>query len=240
MTDSSPFKRCPTCNAEKPRTEFWRQAKAKDGLQYKCKTCDAAYKAEHRAEIAVYHAIYRTNHREERAALNAGYRAEHRAETAFYKAAYKAEHHEEIAAYHAAYRTEHHEEIASYRAEHREEIAAYNAAYRAEHPEETAVRNTVYGVAHRDQRAANQRNREARKRGNGGTHTSEDIQAQYDRQKGRCYWCSEKAGDAYHVDHVTPLAKGGSNGPENLVIACPTCNLSKGGKHVMDFCGRLL
>jgi 5-methylcytosine-specific restriction endonuclease McrA len=33
---------------------------------------------------------------------------------------------------------------------------------------------------------------------------------------------------------------GGSNGPENIVIACPHCNQSKNAKHPMDFCGRLL
>lgn len=60
------------------------------------------------------------------------------------------------------------------------------------------------------------------------------------RQKGKCYWCGAKTGDAYHIDHVIPLSAGGSDGPENMVAACAFCNLSKGAKHPMDFGGRML
>jgi 5-methylcytosine-specific restriction endonuclease McrA len=76
--------------------------------------------------------------------------------------------------------------------------------------------------------------------GNGGTHTAADVAAQRARQRGRCYWCHEKVGKSYHVDHVMPLALGGSNGPENIVIACISCNLRKSAKHPMDWAGRLL
>jgi 5-methylcytosine-specific restriction endonuclease McrA len=41
---------------------------------------------------------------------------------------------------------------------------------------------------------------------------------------------------------VVPLSRGGSNGPENIVIACPTCNLAKKDKmpHEWPEGGRLL
>jgi 5-methylcytosine-specific restriction endonuclease McrA len=49
-------------------------------------------------------------------------------------------------------------------------------------------------------------------------------------------------GDTYHVDHVVPLVRGGSDDPSNLVIACVPCNLSKGDKlpHEWKRSGRLL
>lgn len=72
-----------------------------------------------------------------------------------------------------------------------------------------------------------------------GTHTAADVAAQYLRQHGRCYWCAVKVGKTYHVDHVTPLVKKGSNGPDNLVISCPACNLSKGAKLPHEFSERL-
>jgi len=75
--------------------------------------------------------------------------------------------------------------------------------------------------------------------GAGPNFTRADIAAQRTRQKGRCFWCGEKVGVHYHVDHVVPLALGGSNGPENLVIACAPCNLSKGAKHPMEWAGIL-
>ncbi len=32
-----------------------------------------------------------------------------------------------------------------------------------------------------------------------------------------------------HVDHVVPVVEGGDNDPDNLITACETCNLGKGG-----------
>lgn len=34
----------------------------------------------------------------------------------------------------------------------------------------------------------------------------------------------------WHVDHVIPVCKGGSNQIENLVPSCPQCNMKKGAK----------
>ncbi len=33
--------------------------------------------------------------------------------------------------------------------------------------------------------------------------------------------------EAFHFDHVIPFSKGGRDSLENLVIACPKCNLEK-------------
>ena len=91
--------------------------------------------------------------------------------------------------------------------------------------------------SNREKIRTNNRNRKAVLKKAQGKHTDEDIRDQHKRQKGRCYWCGKKVGDTYHVDHVIPLDKGGSNGPENLVIACPVCNLSKGSKFPHEWGG---
>lgn len=47
----------------------------------------------------------------------------------------------------------------------------------------------------------------------------------------QCYYCGRVTlPRERHVDHAKPLAKGGGHAAENLVIACPTCNLRKGDK----------
>lgn len=48
------------------------------------------------------------------------------------------------------------------------------------------------------------------------------------RDNHQCQYCGEKAPDVtLHVDHVIPVALGGSDKPENLVAACKDCNLGK-------------
>lgn len=81
---------------------------------------------------------------------------------------------------------------------------------------------------YRAMKAAHARNRRARIKGNGGEHSADDIAKIFEGQRGRCWWCSKQLGKNYHVDHRIPIARGGSNGPENLVISCPRCNQSKG------------
>lgn len=74
----------------------------------------------------------------------------------------------------------------------------------------------------------------------GGTYTAADVFRQYDSQQGKCWWCAKELHLKYDVDHRIALAKGGSNGPENIVCACETCNSSKGAKMPHEWIGRLL
>ena len=95
----------------------------------------------------------------------------------------------------------------------------------------------------REHGAANARKRYARKRNAEGTHTAADVGKQFTLQGGKCHWCGcklVKSGNGkYPVDHVIALAKGGSNGPENIVCSCPICNRTKSAKSPLEFAGRL-
>lgn len=67
--------------------------------------------------------------------------------------------------------------------------------------------------------------------------SADDRLAIFDRFDFRCYVC---AGPAEHLDHVVPLALGGSHVFENLRPICPSCNSSKGAKLLEDWLpGRL-
>lgn len=63
--------------------------------------------------------------------------------------------------------------------------------------------------------------------GSGG-FSGADLRAVGQQQGWRCYWCGTPCREDYHVDHIKPLSKGGSNRIENICIACPDCNLKKG------------
>jgi 5-methylcytosine-specific restriction endonuclease McrA len=70
-----------------------------------------------------------------------------------------------------------------------------------------------------------------------GEHfTDADVLAKFDVQKGSCVYCGmDLLRSKYHVDHIVPVSKGGSNGPGNIQLTCPTCNLSKGAKSHDEF-----
>jgi len=60
-----------------------------------------------------------------------------------------------------------------------------------------------------------------------GYHNKKDIFKLYIEQCGLCAYCSIELDDNFHIDHVKPLSRGGSNWPDNLALSCPRCNLSK-------------
>jgi len=126
---------------------------------------------------------------------------------------------EKILARKKEYAVENADGLADYRHRHyvenREEILARNKAYIQSHPE---VRQARFAAYRGRQKAAE------------GSFTGGDIKAQYASQDGKCFWCGKKVYKNYHIDHVIPLSQGGTNWPDNLVIACPSCNTSKGGK----------
>jgi len=130
-----------------------------------------------------------------------------------------------------------------YHRKHKEEEHEKNRVWRADHPRTEYYRQ--YGKEHNAKRQvqkrqryhANPKNKEVqmvhnrtrkfRLRGAGGHHSVYDIRKQYTNQNGCCYWCSKELNGVYQVDHVIPITRGGTNWPDNLVVACSFCNISK-------------
>lgn len=86
-------------------------------------------------------------------------------------------------------------------------------------------------------------NKAARRCATGAGMSGAELSAWKRKQAKVCYWCGAKCARKYHVDHYTPLKKGGRHEASNLVIACPTCNLRKHAKDPLMFArevGRLL
>ncbi|MFI6319741.1 HNH endonuclease [Nonomuraea sp. NPDC050556] len=50
--------------------------------------------------------------------------------------------------------------------------------------------------------------------------------------------CAYCASPAEVIDHVDPLAVGGSHTAANVVPACSSCNLSKGDRLLIEWGGR--
>jgi len=97
----------------------------------------------------------------------------------------------------------------------------------AENPQKYRAHVQTWRIENPEKHAAKERNRRALKRAAEGAHTAADIEAQYQRQHGKCYYCNCKLNGKYHVDHIVPLVRGGRNSPDNLVISCAVCNEKK-------------
>lgn len=86
-----------------------------------------------------------------------------------------------------------------------------SAAYRKRHPNAVRARTQNY-------------------RSGANSLREQQIDSVYEQQRGLCFWCGTETGSSYHVDHVIPLARGGDNTIENIVVSCPTCNATKGDR----------
>jgi 5-methylcytosine-specific restriction endonuclease McrA len=117
----------------------------------------------------------------------------------------------------------------------RDEILAKKNAYRAANREKARQYTKEWATANPLKRRANQANYRARRSGAGGRHSAEDVAVLMQLQKGKCACCRASVADEYHVDHVLPLALGGTSDRENLQLLCPPCNMSKGAKHPVEF-----
>jgi hypothetical protein len=65
-----------------------------------------------------------------------------------------------------------------------------------------------------------------------GFYTNEDIVTIHELQSRECYFCSSLLGSvgekgAFHIDHLNPISKGGSNWPNNICLTCERCNKRK-------------
>lgn len=219
------MKICTKCKIEKPKTEYRKDSKSKDGISHSCKQCRDAYNAAYRAanaeSIAIKCREYQDRNRESIAAQKRKYNAENAAEIA--------------------------EQTRAYRDKNRSEIAAQKSAHYSKNKESISLRLKKYYESNREMFSAHGRARKARKKNAEGRHSASEVVVIFEKQRGLCANCKAallmSGKQKYHVDHIMPLAKGGSNWPSNLQCLCPTCNLKKNAKDPVKWAnenGRLI
>jgi hypothetical protein len=58
--------------------------------------------------------------------------------------------------------------------------------------------------------------------------------AAFGRDGERCVYCGSTEGP-FQFDHLFPVSRGGRDEPNNIVISCAPCNLSKGAKTLQEW-----
>ena len=143
------------------------------------------------------------------------------------------------------------EKISEYQKNYYMKTAEYSAErkrkYHHENRDRIAAKRKIYRSENSEMLTISKRNERAKRRKAEGKHTLEEIQKILEMQKFMCANCNAKlvksGKNKYHVDHIMPLIKGGSNWPDNLQCLCPTCNLRKNAKDPIAWAnenGRLL
>jgi 5-methylcytosine-specific restriction endonuclease McrA len=101
-----------------------------------------------------------------------------------------------------------------------------------------------WAKAHPEKKRAVENRRRARQSAAGGSYTASDIDEIAKAQRGLCAYCPTiLTRSARHIDHIQPIAKGGTNNRSNLQLLCQPCNSSKGARDPIVFAqstGRLL
>jgi 5-methylcytosine-specific restriction endonuclease McrA len=69
-----------------------------------------------------------------------------------------------------------------------------------------------------------------------GSFTKSEVNALLEKQKWRCAYCGISLYFIeQHIDHKTPISRGGSNYIENIAVTCASCNQSKHTKTAEEF-----
>ena len=141
--------------------------------------------------------------------------------------------------------------------ENRERLLSEDKKYRDENSQKVKIRHRVYrdknkihiSIREKKWRAENKElvrakhaNRRARVLKAVGKFSARDVKIIKALQIGKCASCLVKL-SRFHIDHINPISKGGSNDKCNIQLLCVTCNLRKSAKDPMEWAkenGRLL
>ncbi|KGT40546.1 HNH endonuclease [Bacillus cereus] len=94
-----------------------------------------------------------------------------------------------------------------------------NARIRERNKQHTNNKTLIYW-----NRRANSLNKNT---GNRHIVSGQELLEQYEKQNTLCYYCKVNIKDDNHIEHKSPISRGGKNKMENIVFSCPDCNRLK-------------
>jgi 5-methylcytosine-specific restriction endonuclease McrA len=150
-------------------------------------------------------------------------------------AAWKAANRDKVNATARKYDRAHPDAHKKWKAENLDKVNEARRAYYQSNAEKEKIACRLWAEKNPDAVRTKTLNYQARKKGAEGNHTAKDIKALYAAQSGACVYCRADLNEGFHVDHIVPLARGGSNWITNLQLTCGYCNRSKGAIDPIEF-----
>ena len=160
-----------------------------------------------------------------------------------YQKTYTQEHKEDKSKYDKKHRQENKEQYkkmnAEYYQKNKKRVRKQANAYTAAHGEENRARAAAWYKENPERGKANAKVSKHRRRARiakvGGGFTTANVRDLYASQSASCYYCSTSIEEGYHIEHMVPISKGGSNWIDNICLACVPCNRTKGVKTAEEF-----
>jgi 5-methylcytosine-specific restriction endonuclease McrA len=216
MAENHPStKHCTRCQSDKPASEFYTNGTNKNGsprLKAECKSCERVRMAKWREANPLHSTDWnRRNPGRSNAQARARYAAipvDQRRRT---KKKNRERHRDRELAYAKAYRKAHLEWARDYSKQY------YPRYYATPHG-----KAVIAQIAH---------SRNAAKRGSATEDLTEYISQIKSSPEVECHICGVRLpGASCHIDHIIPLARGGTHTKGNIAPAHPICNMRKGAK----------
>jgi hypothetical protein len=135
------------------------------------------------------------------------------------------------AEYHRLWEKNNPEKVANYRP--KGVVRVNSKVYYEKHKEQIKAKVSLYRKTNPTKVRALAQSR--RRKESLGKLSPNIIETLLKKQKGLCVCCRAKLVNEFHLDHIVPLALGGTNTDDNVQLLTPKCNLQKNAKHPIDY-----
>lgn len=224
-------KLCKKCNVVKSTILFHKDKTKKDGIDCYCKECKCEIKRiqynENKEKYIEKSRKYRENNPEKIKEINKNSKNKNKEKIKIYNKEYKQLNKEKLK-----------EQKKEWILNNREKYLAYkrikSKEYRNKKTKQERIRKYTNEAKERNRISKKNYKHRRRMQEKGGV-TYIELKKILSEAK-NCYWCNTKLKNLKpHIDHYVPLSKGGTHTLDNIVISCPTCNLTKNAKSPYDF-----
>jgi hypothetical protein len=228
MTQNILSKSCSKCGQEKPHSDFCLRKKSKDGLNWWCKSCSADYLRS-----------WKLSNPDKKREANKRWREENPDKVKASSAKWYSSNSEKSLIYSKLWYEANKEMALATRAAwqdaNKERATITAKAWKAKNRDKVRAAVKKWQQLNPDAAKAINQNRRAREKQAIGKLSPDLLKKLFALQKGKCACCKKPLGDDYHMDHIMPLALGGTNTDDNIQLLRAKCNNQKYKKHPIDF-----